>query len=158
MIASRAWVLVLLVLAPGCDGGAGGGGGREERYRAFGVKFGEHVKAGDAAAAYQMTSTRYRAGRTAEAFAAFLKEAETKYGRASHVGVGINTVEADGPLGEGLGFPKEFPARDRRARLVVRMAKGPDAINDCLYEVWINVAEEQGEDRIVTVEIPGLNM
>jgi hypothetical protein len=37
-------------------------------------------------------------------------------------------------------------------------AKGPDPRNDCIYEIWINVIVEDGQDRIVTVEISGINM
>jgi hypothetical protein len=105
-----------------------------------------------------MTSKRYRSAQTLEAFTAFAQDAEKRYGKATHVGSSINTVKADGPLGDGLGFPKDLPVKDRRARLVVRMAKGADVYNDCVYEGWINVIHEDGADRIVTIEIPGINM
>ena len=154
-------ILTALLLAPAaCDGGGqtGGGGGREDRYNAFAVKFGEAIRSGGAAASYEMTSKSYRAAHTLKEFSAFLQEAEKRYGKATHVGPSINTVKADGPLGENLGFPKDIPVKDRRARMLVRMANGPDAYNDCLYEVWINIIEEDGADRIVTIQIPGINM
>jgi hypothetical protein len=69
----------------------------------------------------------------------------------------LDRGEADGPLGEGLDFPEAVAVKDRRARIVVRMQDGPD-MNDTVYEIWLNIIDEGGESRIVTVEIPGINM
>jgi hypothetical protein len=157
------WVLSwMMACGIACDraeekGGAGAAG-REQHYTAFALKFGEALKSENYAAAYEMTSKHYRAAHSLQAFTDLVQQAQKRYGKATHLGAGFNTVEADGPLGEGLGFPKDVPAADRRARLLVRMANGPDAINDCVYEVWLNVIHEGGTDRIVTIEIPGINM
>lgn len=159
MKSSWMWAALAIPAIAGCDAAsAPGGGGREEHYRSLATRFGEHLKSGSYAAAYEMTSKRYRSSHTLEAFTAFIQRAEKKYGKATHVGPSINTVEADGSVGDDLNFPKDLPAKDRRARLVVRMANGPDAIIDCLYQVWINIIDEDGADRIVTIEIPGINM
>ena len=149
--------LAALALLWGCGSGSSPAG-RLEHYRTFATRFGETVKSGNFTAAYEMTGRPLRAKLSAEAFAAVLRQAREKHGAATSVGVSHNTVEADGPVGDDLGFPSEVAAKDRRARMVVRMANGPDPINDCLYEVWINIADEGGQDRIVTVEIPGINM
>ena len=42
-------------------------------------------------------------------------------------------------------------------RLVVILWEGPGESNP-IYEIWLNVIDEGGSDRIVTVEIPGINM
>lgn len=131
--------------------------GREARYRAFATRFGAAPKAGNAPAAYEMTARPLRAKMDAAAFGRLLGEARGKYGAATTIGVSSNTFEADGPLGEGLGFPAGVFVKER-ARMVIRMANGPDPHTECLYEVWINVGVEGGQDRVVTVEIPGINL
>jgi hypothetical protein len=133
-------------------------GGRRPRFEAFGRGFGEAILNGDYLAAYAMTSTRHYQGSTdLSAFKDLLEQAREEYGEVTQVGVDFNTLEADGPLGEGLDFPESVRPEDRRARLVGRMQDGSD-VNDTVYEIWINVIDENGQSRIVTVEIPGINM
>jgi hypothetical protein len=152
-------LLAVLAALSGCDAGTGGGSsgdGRRERYVGFAEKFGEALKAERYSAAYEMMASSYRRKSDLAAFQGMVKKAREKYGAPTGVAVSVNTLQAEGDGGNGLGFPSDVAPADRRARLLVRMTKGPDAINDCIYEVWINIADESGTDRIVTVEIPGI--
>jgi hypothetical protein len=149
---------VMLLLLAGCGGESAVEAGRRPHVEAFGRRFGQAILSGDLLAAYSMTSKRhYQTSTDLSAFRELLGQAAEEYGEATQVGVGFNTLEADGPLGEGLDFPEAVAVKDRRARIVVRMQDGPD-MNDTVYEIWLNIIDEGGESRIVTVEIPGINM
>jgi hypothetical protein len=150
--------LASLLLLAACGGHSAVEAARRPHFEAFGKRFGEAVLRGDHLAAYAMTSARhYQQSTDLSAFKDLLDEAREEYGEGTQVGVSFNTLEADGPLGEGLDFPEGVKVKDRRARLVVRLQDGPD-MNDTVYEIWLNVIDEDGQSRIVTVEIPGINM
>jgi len=151
----HAALLVLLALAS-CGGDSATGAERRPRYEALGQRFGQAILKGDFPAAYSMTSRHYKASNDLAAFRDLFDRAREDYGEAAHLRVDFNTLNADGPLGEDIGFPEDVKVKDRRARLVVILEDAPDG--DVLYEVWLNVIAEDGGDRVVTVEIPGINM
>lgn len=156
---TRGILLLLAFLAvASCGGSSSTEAGRRPRYDAFSRRFGQAIVAGDFVAAYAMTSERhYRGSNDLAAFRDLFDRAREEYGEATHFAVSYNTLEADGPLGEDLDFPDAVKVKDRRARLVVTMQEGPDE-SSAIYEVWLNVVDEGDGDRIVTVEIPGINM
>lgn len=153
----RRVVPLLLALLPvaACGGSSSSEAGRLATYEAFGKRFGQALVKGDFVAAYAMTARVYQASNDLSAFRDLFDRAREEYGEASHFTVGYNTLEAEGELGEGLDFPDEVKARDRRARIVVTLTSGSD---DPIFEIWLNIIDENGSDRIVTVEIPGINM
>lgn len=155
---SRTKPILVACLALAACGGSSSEAGRRPRYEAFARRFGQAIVAGDFLAAYAMTSNRhYQDSTDLAAFRDLFDQARGAYGEPTHFIVGFNTLEADGPLGEGLDFPESVKVKDRRARIHVTMQEGPDE-SSAIYEVWLNVIDEDGGDRIVTVEIPGINM
>jgi len=149
-------LLLALLAVAACGGNSSSEAGRLATYTAFGQRFGQALLKGDFLAAYAMTGRIYQSANDLSAFRDLFDRAREEYGEASHVTVGYNTLEAEGELGEGLDFPDEVKAKDRRARIVLYLHDGPDG--DVVYEVWLNILSEGGADRICTVEIPGINM
>jgi len=152
----RAMLLLLAVpCLASCDSGSSESS-RQPRYEALAKRFGQAVLKGDFLAAYSMTSRLYQASNDLSAFRDLFDRAREEYGEPTYLEIDFNTLKADGPLGDDLGFPDEVKVKDRRARMVVILLDEADG--DVLYEVWLNVIAEDGGDRIVTVEIPGINM
>lgn len=156
----RPLTLVLVVLLLGCGKEeksapqATGATDRSIYYREFSKKFGNQIVRRDFKAAWTMCSVSYRAETTLEAFQQMLESAQTEYGRPIAVSVDENTVHAEGAAGNDLGFPADVAPEDRRARMCVTLGARLDGVTvaggcDC----WINIAVEDGEDRIVTVEL-----
>lgn len=149
-------LLMVVSCLAACGSDSSSEAARQPRYEALGRRFGQAILKGDFLAAYAMTSRLYQTSNDLSAFQDLFARAREDYGTPTHLEVDFNTLKADGPLGEGLGFPDEVKVKDRRVRLVVILLDEADG--DVLYEVWLNIIAEDGGDRVVTVEIPGINM
>ncbi len=130
------------------------GSDRSTLYREFSKRFGNEIVRRDFKRAWGMCSKSYQAEVNLDEFTKLFESAQIEYGRPIAISVDENTVHAEGAAGDDLGFPVDVAPENRRARMCVTLGTNLDGVTvtggcDC----WINIASEDGQDRIVTVEL-----
>jgi len=126
----------------------------DEKYLQYGEQFGNRLMKKDFKAAYEMTSSHVQQAMTFDAFVAAYEEAVKEYGEPKKVETDINTADPELLVDEDLGFPESIAANLRRARVAVMFPTEVDEQGYPLagFTCWINVVEEDGQDRICTLE------
>jgi hypothetical protein len=118
-----------------------------ERFGSLCERFARAALAERFTEAYAMTSSYLRERMDAAAFEAAHRDAWDEWGRPPGLhGVDYNSVDAEELARQDAaycGFPDYIPSHARRARVVAELETA---------DLWINICEENGEDRIASFE------
>jgi len=157
---TRVLAILSLCFLAGCsevanDGGGGiDGNAADSKYLRYGERFGNLLMKRDFTAAYERTSSHVQQDMTFDDFVAAYDEAVKEYSEPKKIETDINTADPELLGDEDLGFPPSVPTNQRRARVAVIFSTKIDEQGYALagFTCWINVIEENGQDRICTME------
>lgn len=126
----------------------------DTKYLRYAEQFGNLLMKKDFQAAYELTSGHVQRGMTFDDFVAAYEDTLKAYGEPKKSETDINTSDPELLGDEDLHFPSSVPTNQRRARVAVMFPTEIDEQGYALagFACWLNVIEENGQDRICTLE------